>query len=45
MIIEAEDERDAQAQAVDLADFGNANIDIEEIKSWQAGLRLYYGNL
>ena len=33
MIIEAEDERDAQAQAVDLADFGNANIDIEEIKS------------
>jgi hypothetical protein len=30
MIIEAEDEGDAQAQAVDLADFGNADIDVEE---------------
>ena len=32
MIIEAEDEEDAQAQAVDLADFGNADIDVEEDK-------------
>ena len=30
MIIEAEDERDAQSQAVELADFGNADINIEE---------------
>ena len=30
MIIEAEDEGDAQSQAVELADFGNADIDVEE---------------
>jgi len=30
MIIEAEDEADAQSQAVELADFGNADINIEE---------------
>jgi len=30
MTVDAEDESDAQSQAVDLVDFGNANIDVEE---------------
>ena len=36
MIIEAEDEEDAQSQAVDLADFGNADINVENFNKLQA---------